>query len=140
MFVLALAASCTRTRPPREERPVATTDIGQLSRDVGLTLPAQARVVGVKRTRGPDDAIFAKVEVTPEDWSRVLSGAPFAARDLTPDSRGYLEPDEGWWDPSAPQALKATQVNLAGGRILNVGVDESRRPAAIVLYLMNHGT
>lgn len=115
-------------------------DVGQLSREIGLALPAQAHVLGVRRMNGMDDATFVKIEMTPEEWEKVLSTAPFAERDLTAESRGYLEPDDGWWDPSTHPKLRAVQVVLPGVRALNVGVDESQRPRTIILYVMNHGT
>jgi hypothetical protein len=115
-------------------------DMVQLSREVGVTLAPSTRLLGAKRTRGIDDAVFAKVEMTPADWDQLLARAPFRGSDLTTESRGYLEPDDGWWDPSAARDLRAAQVNLAGGRILNVGVDVASKPGVVVVYLMNHGT
>lgn len=112
----------------------------ELGRTLGLHLSASAIVIGVRQTNGMDDATFAKVELPQKDWSDVLRRAPFKSSDLSPDNRGYLEPDDGFWDPTRPKTLPTAQINLPGARVLNVGVDEFSKPGSVILYIMNHGT
>ena len=113
-------------------------DRGELSRDLGVRLPASARIVGVRRTRGIDDAIFVKLELPKDGWQELLAASPIKDSDLIAESRGYLEPNDGWWDPASQPSLRAAQVNLPGGRTLNLGAD-TNRSGAVVVYLMNHG-
>jgi hypothetical protein len=115
-------------------------DPKRIALELGLSIPSDARVVGVKRTRGLDDAIFVKAEVASASWSAWLPSAPFKREELTPEASGYLAPDDGWWDPGQVEGLRAVQINPRTGEYLNVGVDEKSKAGVVVLYLMKHGT
>jgi hypothetical protein len=44
-----------------------------------------------------------------------------------------------FWDPHKAPALKTGQARNAAGRVLSIGVDESR-PDIVVLYIMEFST
>jgi hypothetical protein len=115
-------------------------DPSELSRDMGIPMPAETRVIAVKRLQGLDEAIFAKVEIPTSAWHSWLNVAPFKPDELTTEANAYLAPDDGWWDPSRAVGLKAVQLSLPHGKYLNVGVSEANATGMVVLYLMKHGT
>lgn len=115
-------------------------DVLSLGKDLGLIIPKNARLAGVRREQGMDDAVFAKLEIPIEAWDSFQQSAPFQESDLDEASRAYLPTDNGWWDPNQRPGLRATQVNLKGGRVLNIGVDKTQSEVFVVVYAMNHGT
>lgn len=90
--------------------PVNVADnIDKRGRKLGLALPTRTHIVGVKRERGIDDAIFAKIEIPPAYLPEFLRGAPFRLADLDKTGKASLPPDDRWWDPN-----NADEVRLLG--------------------------
>lgn len=140
-LVIVAVGACKRQSAPIERNTPMKTDREEpaaIGREIGVPLPATARVLGVRRTRGMDDAIFAKIEISEAEWSHLRTVPPLGGVELVPESRAYLEPDDGWWDPTTRPSLRAAQIALPGARFLNVGIDHGAH--SVVLYLMNHGT
>lgn len=117
-----------------------SAEIEGLSRDLGLKIPITARILGVKRERGIDDAVFAKFEMSRAEWEALKFAAPLTGADFDKASKAYLPTDEGWWDPNHAEGVRAAQIELEGGRVLDVGIDDTRDRDLVVVYLVNHGT
>lgn len=136
-FLIAAATGCKQSK--KEESSMAQ-DIETISRELGLKLPSTARVIGVHRERGMDDAVLVKLEVSVADWQTLRAAEPLKGADFAPANRGYLPADDGWWDPSKSANLPAAQIEMPRGRVLNIGADEDAKPGAVVVFAMNHGT
>jgi hypothetical protein len=140
---LSLAAACTKGSDRRggdpEMNAEKTESAESLGRELGVSLPANARVVGVHREAGIDGLIAVKIELPTADARAVLDSSPIDKAAMRPGSRGFLGPDrDNWWDPSKAPGLRTGQAPLDGGRFLNIGVSE--RGATTFLYLVTHGT
>jgi hypothetical protein len=125
-----------------------TTEQGELMNEkqlsavgskMNLTFPADTRLLGVNESHGIDDAVFLKVEISAAAWPKFLASSPFREGDFAEDKRYLLEPDQDWWDPSAPQKLPTAQTYLPGAKVLNMGVDKSNSQE-VVVYLFWHAT
>lgn len=109
-----------------------------LSRELGVVLPAGARVVGVHREAGIDSLVSVKIEMATEEARAFLQASPVKAEAMRAGTRGFLGPNHDSWDPSHAPGLRTGQARLDGGRVLNIGVSE--RGAVTVLYIVAHGT
>ena len=118
----------------------ATESLVQLSAEVGLTLPPSTHVLGVRRiSGGMDDALKLKIELPASALPTLLNQTGIPAESFEPGTGGLLGPDREFWDPHQAPALRTGQAKRAGGRVLNVGVDDSR-PGLAVLFIMVHET
>lgn len=118
----------------------ASADIEALSRELGLKIPNTSRIVGVKRERGIDDAVFAKFEMSRSDWGALQLRPPLSGADFDKAGKAYLPTDEGWWDPNHAEGVRAAQIEIEGGRVLDVGIDDTHGGDLVVVYVVNHGT
>lgn len=104
---------------------------------LGLRLPAGARVVGASSSTDGDGLVRAKLEMPTAQVSGFVASTQIAGlEDTEPD---VLGPDEGFWDPHHAKRLRYGQTELSGARFLHVGIDETR-PETAVVYVMLHGT
>lgn len=109
-----------------------------LGGELGVTLPAGARVAGVHREAGIDALVAVKLEVGTEAARAFLKASPVKAEAMRAGTRGFLGPNHDWWDPSLAPGLRTGQAQLGAGKVLNIGISE--RGETTVLYLVAHGT
>ena len=64
-----------------------------LAREVGLTFPASARLIGVHREAGMDDAVMLKVEIAAGDFPAFVKTCPVPPEAFAPRTRGLMGPD-----------------------------------------------
>jgi hypothetical protein len=117
-----------------------TETLAQLGAELKLTFPPSARVVGVHRSPGGmDDAVRIKLEMAKDDLAPFLAQTQVDLQSFRPGTRGMLGADRDFWDPHRAKGLRTAQLQRAGARALNVGVDDSGERSA-VLYIVEHGT
>ena len=110
-----------------------------VSKEIAVTFPAGAKLIGVHREKGIDDWVAVKAEISAVDWPGFLAGTPIDPSLFSPGERGMLGPDEGFWDPHKAKNLRTAQAGLPNARVLNIGYDDSRG-SVFVVYVVNHGT
>ena len=137
-FLFPVLPACDNNTTQQGE-PMNETQLLAVGSKMNLTFPADTRVLGVNESHGIDDAVFLKVEISRVAWPKFLASSPFKEGDFAEDKRYLLEPDQGWWDPTAPQKLPTAQTYLPGAKVLNMGVDKSNNQKVIV-YLFWHST
>jgi len=76
-----------------KEQPATLPD---LAREAGLTFPASARLIGVHREAGMDDAVMLKVEIAAGDLPAFTKTCPVPAEVFAPGRAGC------WGRTSAP--------------------------------------
>ncbi len=114
--------------------------LAQLSTKVGLPFPADTKILGIRYDQsGPDGIVFAKLQLEAGQWDAFLATSPFVDEPFEDTKRYVLGPEDGWWDPKTPSLLPTANVNLPGGKVLNLGVDQSDNGVA-TLYLLYHET
>ncbi len=112
---------------PRASRSRKTESIAELGKEVGVTFPAGARLLGVRRESGMDDYVAFKVEVNAQDVAKVLAQAQIEPDSLTSDNIAFFGLDQDFWDPNQARGFRAAQVSrLSTFRTLNVGIAEVR--------------
>lgn len=137
---LLSAAQCRNTEQPAASRDQPTESLTQLGAELNLTFPPSARVLGVHRSPGGmDDAVRIKLEIAKDDLAAFLAQTQVDLQSFRPGTRGMLGADRDSWDPHQAKGLRTAQVQRAGARSLNVGVDDSGERLAI-LYIVEHGT
>jgi hypothetical protein len=113
--------------------------LSELSKRIGLELPAGTELVGSARESGIDEAVRAKIALSPDGWSELLTRAALSETDFTDEKRYLLGKNDGWWDPERVTSLPAAQAEVAPGRFLDLGVDRSES-SRILVYLLWHET
>jgi len=145
--VLALSIvqmGCRSSRKDQDDRAVsreakpASASLDDLGREVGLTFPASARLIGFNRENGMDDYLQFKVEIDAPDLPNFQASSPIPEAAMEPGERGLLGPDQGFWDPSRAKNLRTGQKSLPNARALNIGLAKNGAKAS--LYIVNHGT
>jgi len=124
-------------RVSRETRPASAT-LDELAREVGITFPASARLIGFNRENGMDDYLQFKVEIDASDFPKFQVASPIPEAAMEPGEGGLLGPDRGFWDPNRARKLRTGQKSLPDARALNIGVSE--HDGKVSLYIVNHGT
>jgi hypothetical protein len=114
-------------------------NVVELGRELNVSLPPSARVIGVEREEGMDDRIGVKLEIPQDDWPRFIASTPIDADAFDPGARGMLGQDHGFWDPHQAPGLRTAQAPLPGARYLNIGVSAPTN-GFVVVYIVNHGT
>jgi hypothetical protein len=138
--VLLGAMGCKDGGTRMNANPEPTESLAALGKELDLVFPPSARLIGVRRSPGGmDDAVRVKLELSTAELPSLLTQTKIETASFRPGARGMLGPDGDFWDPHASASLRTGQDERAGGRVLNVGVDESREGVA-VLYLVEHGT
>ena len=129
-------------RAVSREKPGPAPTLAALAREVGLTFPASARLVGASRESGMDDYLQFKVELDAKDLAAFLATSPIPLDALEPGTHGFLGSDEGFWDPHRAPHIRTGQKQLPGARVLNIGVSEGAGGAGgqAAVYIVNHGT
>jgi hypothetical protein len=140
-LIAAMAAGlgCPRRSPEQTPPPTAEATLADLGRDVGLTFPADARLLGVSRERGIDDLVRFKVEMGAADLPALLASTPFKPDAFAPGEGGLLGPDQGFWDPNRAIHLLTAQAVVKPRRALNIGVADGG-PQRVIVYVVDHGT
>lgn len=139
LFLCVVLVGCPK-RQSEETEIKNEVGISELGRDVGLKLPSSGRVLGLRRERGIDDAVLAKIELPASEWKKIASQPPLDSAELKSENKAYLPDDDGWWDPNRAPSLRAAQIQMPEARVLNIGVVEPTKAGTVVLYIMNHGT
>jgi hypothetical protein len=132
---LCCSKGCHGTQSNRE----STQSSSQLGHELGLSFPPSTRVLGVRRESGIDDAVLAKIEISKNEFQAFFAKTPIDPAAMRPGTGGFLGSDVDFWDPHKAPALKTGQGKSAAGRVLSIGVDESR-PDIVVLYIMEFST
>ena len=117
----------------------STQSVSKLGSELGLSFPPSTRIVGIRRESGIDDAVQAKLEIGKDELASFLAKTPIDPSAMRPGTAGFLGSDVEFWDPHKAQGLKTGQAKTAKGRVLSVGVDQSRSDVVIV-YIMEFGT
>jgi hypothetical protein len=137
---LLSAAQCKNTEQPMGSSDQPTESLAQLGADLHLMFPQSARIIGVHRSPGGmDDAVRVKLEMAKDDLAAFLARTQVDVQSFRPGTRGMLGSDRDFWDPHRTKGLRTAQLQRAGARALNVGVDDSGERVA-VLYIVEHGT
>lgn len=138
-FVFALAAAPGCHGKGREAMTHRSYNLVELGRELSVSLPASARVIGVEREEGMDDRIGAKLEIPQSDWPSFIASTPIEADAFDSGPRGMLGQDHGFWDPHQAPGLRTAQASLPGARYLNIGVSAPTN-GIVIVYIVNHGT
>jgi hypothetical protein len=110
-----------------------------LAKELGIEIPAGARVLGVEHQNEGDALLRAKLQMKAADWSALLRSSAVDPAAMSPGTGGLLGPDHGWWDPHAAKHLRTGQTQPAPGTYLNLGFDDSAVDA-VTVYIVKHGT
>jgi hypothetical protein len=142
LVLLGLTSEC---RPRKQEgrdvteSPHQATTLPELAREVGVTFPASAGLIGVARERGIDDMVMFKVEMSSNDLPSFMAALPVPNDAFEPGEGSLLGPDQGFWDPRSAAHLRTGQVIVKNQRALNIGIGDGR-PGTVAIYVVNHGT
>lgn len=143
MFVmvgLSLATvACNTDAGLRSDNVKAVESLSALSTELGLAFPPSARLGGVLRSNGMDDAVRFKIEMNTADFPSFLAQTGIEPELTRPNMQGLFGPDRDFWDPHRVKSLRAGQVKRPDARALHVGYGESQ-PGTTVVYVMEHGT
>jgi hypothetical protein len=140
--VVSAALGCKASNSGKEEMTAsdeAPESLSQLSQALGLEFPPSARLIGVLRSNGMDDAVRVKLEIATQEFPDFLARTQMDVASFRPGTRGMLGQDKGFWDPHQSKSLRTGQVARPTARSLNLGIDDSRADR-VVVYLMEHGT
>jgi hypothetical protein len=138
LVLFTLTSAQCKTKNPTEGRGAIPPSIASIGKEVAVSFPASARLIGVHRARGADDLIAVKVEMPASAWPAFLASTPIDPTLFRPGERGLLGPDEGFWDPHRAKNLRTAETSLPSSRVLNLGYDDSRGEV-VVVYVVNHG-
>lgn len=105
----------------------------------GLSLPEETEVLGIEEGGAIDSHLAAKLALAPPALEQWLASLPLVPDAFEDARRYFLGTNQGWWDPETPAALPTAQMELAPGRILNIGIDRAD-PERAVVYLFWHTT
>jgi hypothetical protein len=140
IFLLASTLSACRDKGRIEMNADGSAEsLDSLGKELDLTFPVSARLLGVERESGMDDMVRLKVEMNAADLAGFLERSPIDPASFRSGPRGFLGQDRGFWDPHRAAQLRTAQAIVAGHRALNIGVDETRA-GVVTLYIVNHGT
>jgi hypothetical protein len=138
-LLLAWGTDCRRTQREGTTKGPKATALPELAREVGLTFPPKARLIGMARENGIDDILMFKVEIDARDLASFMATSPVPADAFEPGEGGLLGPDHGFWDPSHASRLRTGQTILKNQRALNIGFDDGHGDV-VAIYIVNHGT
>ena len=111
--------------------------IDELSKALGVSFPAGAKVVGIDSQHGIDDMLMARVAIDAAKLRDFEAASPVPAEHMEDNAGELLGPGPKWWTPS-PSA-RVGQIHLPSGRALHIGIDR-QRGNQVDIYVMNHGT
>jgi hypothetical protein len=132
--------ACDREDEKMSNNGHGTESLAVLGAELELEFPPSARLLGVLRSPGGmDDAVRVKLEVDPSELPMLLGQTHIEAEAFAQGTGGLLGPDKDFWDPHQAASVRTGQAKRAGGRVLNVGIDDSRAGSAVI-YLVEHGT
>jgi hypothetical protein len=142
LLLLSVGVACGSSKEKTMSKPVASDSVQQreaLAKQLGLDIPASARVLGVERQSEGDALLRAKLQMTSKDWSTLLKSSSVDPEAMSPGTGGLLGPDHGWWDPHAAKNLRTGQALIAPGTYLNLGFDDSNADP-VTVFIVKHGT
>ena len=111
--------------------------VSALSHELGVPIPADAKVIGVKRESGMDELVRVKLLVSLASRDKFLAELAIQQDSFRPGV-GRLGSDDGFWNPHATPQIRSAAKALADGRYLLVGLADSREGATV--FLAKHGT
>lgn len=142
--LLAIALSFSAAACHSEEKtfmnnatPRPDNQVSALSEEMGVPIPADAQVVGVKREAGIDVLVRVKLLVSPASRERFLATLPIQQEALRPGV-GRLGTDDGFWNPHATPLIRSGSKTLKDGHYLLIGIADAT--AGTVVFLAKHGT
>jgi hypothetical protein len=121
----------TNSTPRPENQPAA------LSQELGVPIPGDAKVLGVKRESGIDEYVRIKLLVPHASRDQFTAGLPIRPEAFHPGV-GRLGSDDGFWNPHATPQIKSASKALPDGRYLLVGIAE--QADGTVIFIAKHGT
>jgi hypothetical protein len=113
-------------------------NLTDLAREVGLTFPPSAQLLGQHREAGMDDYLQFKVEIDAAELPAFEASSPIPGAAMEPGEGGLMGPDHDFWDPHRAASLRTGQKSLPAARALNIGIAASG--GKVALYIVNHGT
>lgn len=143
LMTLALCVcGCGPSDEPTLAPNVTASQQTDASQSMGLTFPAGTRFLLYHRTDGLDDAIWLKIELTPNDLASllsqpVLSAASWSGTQIQAWNADFPECSE--WAPSKVKKYRTAQIRLPKAEVLNVLIDDDPDDVKLV-YLFWHQT
>jgi len=108
-----------------------------LSQELGVPIPQDTKVLGVKRESGMDALVRVKLLVPSPSRDQFLAALPLRQEAFRPGA-GRLGADEGFWNPHATPKIRSATKALPGGQYLLMGLAEGAE--GTVVFLAKHGT
>lgn len=111
-----------------------------IAAQIGLALPAAARVEHAEAIEGRDDAARIVLVMSENAWQGMLRETPFGTIDpatFDHESVFFLGPDEGAWQPRADATIRVAQMKWRETEAMNVGIGDADG-GDIRLYLFWH--
>ena len=112
--------------------------VAVLSKELGMSLPASIRVLGVERQEGMDDIVRAKLEMPRAVFEANAKSLPLEPSKLRPGV-GRLGTDRGFWNPGHYQDIRSGSAMREGARAFHLGI-ASRPDDTVVVFIVSHGT
>jgi len=122
-----------------ESTQVSVAELTKWAKKMQIVFPKNTRPLGIRQITGLDDVVFLKVEFDKREWLPFLKSVPIHNEEFSDSKRFFLGTDQGFWDPNQCPELPTAQALLSGGKVLNLGVDQSKA-AIVTVYLMWHST
>jgi hypothetical protein len=138
VILIALVLGACNAKGKQTMKTNGEETLHSVGKEIGLTFPASAKLIGVHRERGVDDLIAVKVEMPAAEWPKFLASTPIDPALFSPGERGLLGPDQGFWTPHQASGLRTAEATTAQGRVLNLGYDDSHGQV-VTVYVVNHG-
>jgi hypothetical protein len=118
---------------------VTAARLAAIAQRIGLTFPPSARLLSTSSSRGLDDSISLKVEMSASDYDGFIAASPLAGEAFVAEKRFLLGKNSGDWDPESPGQLPTAQVRLPNANVINLGCDRSRSDVTVA-YIFWHET
>jgi hypothetical protein len=138
--VLLLSAATCRSeerKPMTNSTPHPDNQTQALSHELGVPIPNEATVLGVKRESGVDDLIRVKFSLPSGALDRFAARLPIKLDSLRPGV-GRLGTDDGFWNPHAMARIRSGSKALSDGHYLLIGIADG--PDGTVVFLAKLGT
>jgi len=139
LALLLSTAACHSEEKPRMTTSTSRSEnqVSALGLELGVSIPADAQVVGVKRESGIDDLIRVKLLVPPTSRDRFIAELPIPEGALRAGV-GRLGSDDGFWNPHATAHIRSGSKALGDGHFLLIGIADTS--GGTIVFLAKHGT
>jgi len=142
LLVLALLFSAEACHSDEKTKMTTSTQRPEnqpsgLSQELGIPIPADAKVLGVKRESGMDELVRVKVLVPSPSRDSFMAGLPIRPDAFRPGV-GRLGSDDGFWNPHATPQIRSASKALPDGRYLLIGLADGTD--GTIVFLAKHGT